>query len=731
MKRSGRWLLLSILLLFTATEAVGGTWSEGQFLYKPGTGARGEQEKAKYDAGMDRVAARLAKTVWVGDPNYGPTLPAAVTAIGSAQATLRIPAGTWNIAADLTMPANITLKPEPGAVLSVASGKTLTISGSVEAEFRQIFDWSGTGAIILSGLHPVKTSWFGDTAAGINKALSSVSKPCTFLLPNKTLNLGTTSIELYGSGHQLVGQGINFAGETSGTILTYAGSGYAIVMGKAGVFTSHATLKNFALDGGNTGAKGIKVGLADPDWLRYPLLGNIVVRSFTSNGLEVYGSVYGVYQRVQASYNGGAGLVVAPTGANLEGGYINRYQSCSFSYNHNEGVLIKRAENLVFADCDMQGNYYEGLKSFCTGSRMINNLTIERCWFEGNQADAGRTNGYYSIWIGDDHHGTTVLRNNSMRGVGHFWNGATGNKLIYVHGFDVILEANAYGSFGAGPYVDIEGLSRANPCQVTWTGHGLNTGDRVGFYGITQANWSERIYFQEFTITRVDNNNFTIPVDTTVLNADYNPTTDPGKYYKVWFPRPWSYSQARNVTLIQEHADKWKFGVASRVNGQFSGWHKSRWQYWATNGTAEQTLWQHLIPGGLLTERPELTDDSSSSNDRWTQGGRLSTLKISACGKKTGSNGNKTIKLYWGSQVVGTIGPSNNTNDWVIEATVNMYGSSTQHIFARGQEGNSALFTTYTAGTQDTQKEVIVKVTGECANAGDTVQGYLLSITPQ
>lgn len=726
MKRSGLGLLVLLLMVIMSTQAVGGTWTEGQFLYKPGIGARGEQEKSRFDSGLDRVAARLIKTVLLGDPNYGATLAAAVTAIGNNPVTLHIPPGTWGISADLTIPANINVSPEKGAILQVPTGKTLTINGLVEAGFWQIFDWAGTASILLSGVQEVKTSWFGDSAAGINKALLSVSKPCTFLLPNKTINLGATSIELYGKGHQLVGQGINFAGDTLGTTLTYSGSGYALIIGKEGVFTSHATLKNFALDGGGVGAKGLKIGLADPDWTRYPLLENILVKSFTGNGIESYGSEYGVYNRVQASYNGGAGLV-----SGIYGGNINRFQSCSFSYNRNEGVLIKGGENLVFADCDMQGNYYEGLKSYTTGSLILRNLTVERCWFEGNQADAGRTDGYYSVWIGDEHHGTVMLRNNSLRGVSNFWNGSTGNKLIYVDGLDAVLEANVYGSVSEGTKVDIEALAQTNPCQVTWTGHGLSTGDRITFYGIAQAGWIEKLNDQEFTTTKIDADTFSIPVDTTVLAAVYNPTMDSGKCYKVTHPRPWCYSPARNVTLIQDHADKWKFGVSSRVNGQFSGWHKSRGGYWATTGTAEQTLWQHIIPGGLLTERTELVDDSQSTNDRLSRGGRLSTLKIVACGKKTGANGNKTIKLYWGSQVIGTIGPANNIHDWIIEAVVNLCDTQTQHIFAKGQEGSSALFTTYTGGTQDTQKEVIVKVTGECADAGDTVRGYLLSITPQ
>jgi len=86
----------------------------------------------------------------VGDPSYGTTLQSAVTAIGGSQALLKIPAGSWSIGANLTVPANITLKPERGAILSIANGVTLTISGALDAGLYQVFSWTGTGAISLA-----------------------------------------------------------------------------------------------------------------------------------------------------------------------------------------------------------------------------------------------------------------------------------------------------------------------------------------------------------------------------------------------------------------------------------------------------------------------------------------------------------------------------------------------------------------------------------------------------
>ena len=126
------------LLIFLAISAEGlaGLWTTNEFIYKPSQGARGEREKSTYDSGQDRVDVRLAKEVWVGDPKFGATLQDALTALGATTAVLRVPKGTCNLDANLTIPPNITLKPERGAILAIATTKTLTINGKLEAGTR-------------------------------------------------------------------------------------------------------------------------------------------------------------------------------------------------------------------------------------------------------------------------------------------------------------------------------------------------------------------------------------------------------------------------------------------------------------------------------------------------------------------------------------------------------------------------------------------------------------------
>jgi len=76
--------------------------------------------------------------------------------------------------------------------------------------------------------------------------------------------------------------------------------------------------------------------------------------------------------------------------------------------------------------------------------------------------------------------------------------------------------------------VAIAGLSRANPCVVAWTGHGLTTGAFAQIGAITQAGWTV-LNDKIFSITRIDDNSLSLDgVDTSALAADYVPATDPG-----------------------------------------------------------------------------------------------------------------------------------------------------------------------------------------------------------
>ncbi len=94
-----------------------------------------------------KATTRFSKEYCVTDPNLGNTLQSALAYLGSTVCKLHYRAPEA-IKANLSIPANITLAPDAGAVLTVAPGVTLTIHGGLDAKPYQIFScravWSGT-----------------------------------------------------------------------------------------------------------------------------------------------------------------------------------------------------------------------------------------------------------------------------------------------------------------------------------------------------------------------------------------------------------------------------------------------------------------------------------------------------------------------------------------------------------------------------------------------------------
>ncbi len=108
----------------------------------------------------------------IGDSGGYSTLEAAITSIGNIPATLRLPAANYNISTDFTIPSNITIKPERGAVFYIATTKTLTINGSLDAGLYQIFSCTGTGKVVFGtgSVLEVHPKWWGASSAALDQS---------------------------------------------------------------------------------------------------------------------------------------------------------------------------------------------------------------------------------------------------------------------------------------------------------------------------------------------------------------------------------------------------------------------------------------------------------------------------------------------------------------------------------------------------------------------------------
>ena len=92
-------------------------------------------------------------------------------------------------------------------------------------------------------------------------------------------------------------------------------------------------------------------------------------------------------------------------------------------------MRINQGENLVFTGCVWESNGYEGVNVVDDADGTVTTLTFNGCWVEGNQSDAGRTNGYYNVRIAE---GSALFDGFEFGSINNKWNGSSGNKQLYV-----------------------------------------------------------------------------------------------------------------------------------------------------------------------------------------------------------------------------------------------------------------------------------------------------------
>ena len=115
--------------------------------------------------------------------------------------------------------------------------------------------------------------------------------------------------------------------------------------------------------------------------------------------------------------------------------------------------------------------------------------------------------------------------------------------------------------------VGIEGMSSANPCVVTWTGHGLSTGNYVRIDSITQASWTA-LNGKIYKITVIGAGSFSLDGVDSSAWAAYDPVADPGTITKGTFYLAKEATAMKNFTSGNSGAtDHWgATGVAAMMD---------------------------------------------------------------------------------------------------------------------------------------------------------------------
>lgn len=159
---------------------------------------------------------------------------------------------TYTFSTNETIPSNIACKIEPGAILSIDNGVTLTINGPLEAGLHQIVSGAGAVSFGAGAVKEVYPEWWGidGTAdeAQINLAITSISEG-EVELQNTTYTIADSI---------LMDDNVTLQGKGVSSILQAAASSdgfpFIRVNGKHG-----AVLRNFACDG-NEDSRALTLG---------------------------------------------------------------------------------------------------------------------------------------------------------------------------------------------------------------------------------------------------------------------------------------------------------------------------------------------------------------------------------------------------------------------------------------------------------------------------------------
>jgi len=307
---------------------------------------------------------------------YPSGIAALVSTIGSTdKATIwfrntSTPTTSYTITA-CTIPANINLRFDRGAMLSVGSGVTVTIAGGIEAGPWQIFNTSGGGSVVISNSVDVMyAEWWGavagdgsDDTAAIQAAVTCAARHAdghvgVIRLLGGTYNISSTITSSY--GYTLVGSGNRDHPDASGDVGTYLYTASDITMFQisasfADPISEHVTIKDLYMAQAGSSTKYGVYGATATNRL-YISLENVGISSF----------YHGVYAKCRLIMN-----------------------NCSVANCDSYGVYAACQDASVITNSIILNNGSHGVYSLADAS-----TGIEQSWICLNECEIFGNNGW-------------------------------------------------------------------------------------------------------------------------------------------------------------------------------------------------------------------------------------------------------------------------------------------------------------------------------------------------
>jgi hypothetical protein len=597
------------------------------------------------------------------------------------------------ITQDYTLSANTTLSAKnvyvvQGTVITT-TGYTLTLSGSLSAGPYQIF--SGTGTV--TGLRHAYPEWFGTDHDAFDKAIAASSiveltassytitdeitanSSSTIFSNRKSEIIQSTSntgaIDITASNVKI--RGIKFTGPQYATAQTNENAIHAYGADSSNYITG-IEITDCEMD--TWGYTGILFKYVSDYRIVNPRITNVYSAGISMQS-SILGSIVNEYINnvIGTPYAYGVSFTRADNDSLVtepRSGYTTVIGGSINNVINWEGLDTHGGEHLTFIGVSGYGNKYAigiGSAKNTAGDSTFAPLDIN---IVGGEWDSGVTDGtaYYGlafVGVSGGQLATGNVKGLRLKGYG---NDANPGGAVYTYSTD-------------GVSFDIDII---NPATYGYDITSESKGTKIS--GIIQDVWSE-VGTVPMGIRFVSGDNTALLDGIHFVSSSKSATYKNGEAIRIG-------NIAGNVirlgTNFNNGFTRYLNDAGDKANRGVTGL--------STSGTGEDTIATTTYAANTIGNQGRIT--------------------IRAAGTKTGANGNKTLKFYFGSSSVTFHAAANNTNDWRFEAMISNNATGSQSVTWTGWDGATPL-QGYEVWTEDTTAAVEMKITGECANASDAI----------
>lgn len=310
-----------------------------------------------------------------GAAGEGKSIKTFVDAIGSDSATIQLrhnsgsATTTYTLTTNVTIPSNITLEIENGAVIDGAG--TLTINGFIEAGVYQIL---GSNITIIGDLQngTLFPQWCGVTGDGVTDDSASIQKIVDIseaaggrsiffsvgaYVLSSTITIDNANVKIIGSGcdslHDLVpasgiiGTRFEWDGAANGTMMEVKSIEGATLRNKVG-----SGVRAVSFDGNGTAGIGLKVrsiqgGLFEDIYIKECTDQNLYLGVVTTLG-EVKDLQFCSFNRIHLNNLTATGDLLRLDGDNSANVSLNSFRNLRLRHNDGDGIIMINADANVF-----------------------------------------------------------------------------------------------------------------------------------------------------------------------------------------------------------------------------------------------------------------------------------------------------------------------------------------------------------------------------------------------